>query len=135
MHRLTRLTTLTVLAYASLCGTNGDRYARLLPAIEQVESSGNPSAIGDGGKAVGLLQIHPVMVTDCNRIVGEQRWTMADRLDADKSRAMFRVYSGHYSRNASDEVVARRWNAGPKGELKAASVGYWNKVRTAMEVK
>lgn len=133
--RPVKLAVLSVLAYASLCGTNGDRYSRLLPAIEHVESSGNPSAIGDGGKAVGLLQIHPVMVKDCNRIVGEARWTMADRLDPDKSRAMFLAYSDHYSRKASDEVVARRWNAGPRGDRNQASVGYWHKVRTAMEVK
>lgn len=135
MHRLTRLATLTVLAYASLCGTSGDRYARLLPAIEQVESSGNQNAVGDKGKAVGILQIHTVMVDDVNRIAGERRWTYADRLDADKSRAMFRTYSDHYSRNASDEVVSRRWNGGPRGDRKPATVGYWNRVRTAMEAK
>ena len=133
--RPVKLAVLSVLAYASLCGTNGDRYARLLPAIEHVESSGNPSAIGDGGKAVGLLQIHPVMVRDCNRIAGESRWVMSDRLDPDKSRAMFRTYSEHYSRGKSDEVVARNWNGGPSGHRKAATAGYWAKVRTHMEAK
>lgn len=134
MTRITKLTTLTVLAYASLCGTNGDRYAKLLPAVEFVESGGDASAIGDGGKAVGLLQIHPVMVDDCNRIVGERRWTLADRLDADKSRAMFRTYSDHYSRKGSDEVVARRWNMGPRGDTKPASRKYWERVQSAMKV-
>ncbi len=132
--RPVKLAVLSLLAYASLCGTNGDRYARLLPAIEQVESGSDPAAIGDGGKAVGILQIHTVLVDDANRIAGERRWTYADRLDADKSRAMFRTYSDHYSRGKSDEVVARRWNGGPRGDSKAATSGYWNKVRTQMEV-
>lgn len=132
MNRPTKLCTLAVLAYASICQTNGDRYARLLPAIEQVESGGDPNAVGDKGKAVGILQIQPIMVRDCNRIVGECRWTMADRLDADKSRAMFRTYSNHYSRGAGDEVVARRWNGGPAGHAKRETVAYWHKVRAAM---
>lgn len=131
----TRLCVLAVLAYASLCGTNGDRYARLLPAVERVESGGDASAIGDNGKAVGILQIHTVIVDDANRIAGERRWTYADRLDADKSRAMFRTYSDHYSRGKTDEVVARRWNGGPRGDRKSATAAYWNKVRTAMEGK
>lgn len=132
MNRPTKLCVLSVLAYASLCGTNGDRYHKLLPAIEQVESGGDPNAVGDKGKAVGILQIQPIMVRDCNRIAGESRWTMADRLDPDKSRAMFRVYSEHYSRGAGDEVVARRWNSGPTGDKKPVSVKYWNKVREQM---
>lgn len=127
-----KLTVLTVLAYASLCQTSGDRYAKLLPAIEHVESGGDASAVGDGGKAVGILQIHTVLVDDVNRIVGEKRFTYADRLDADKSREMFRVYSSHYSHDASDEVTARRWNGGPKGDKKRATLAYWSKVKAAM---
>ena len=120
-------------AFLSLGAGTTDRYARLLPAIEHVESSGRADAVGDGGKAVGILQIHPVMVADCNRIVGEDRWTLDDRKDAVKSRAMFRTYSDHYSKDASDEVIARRWNSGPRGDRKKATEGYWNKVRKHME--
>ena len=124
---------LGLLAATCLCGTNGDRYSKILPAIEEVESGGDPAAVGDGGKAIGILQIHPIMVRDCNRIVGERRWTMADRLDPDKSREMFRTYSNHYSRKKTDEVVARRWNGGPHGEELESTVPYWEKVRTEME--
>ncbi len=122
-------------AFLSLGAGTADRYARLLPAIEHVESSGRADAVGDGGKAVGILQIHPVMVEDCNRIVGEDRWTLEDRLCPDESRAMFRVYSNHYSKNASDEVVARRWNGGPRGDRRKATAPYWAKVRKQMEVQ
>ena len=79
------------------------------------------------------MQIHPIMVADCNRIVGEERWTLDDRTDAVKSRAMFRTYSDHYSKNASDEVIARRWNSGPRGDRKKATQAYWNKVKKQME--
>lgn len=119
-------------AFLSLGAGHYDRYARILPAIEHVESSGRADAVGDGGKAVGILQIHPIMVADVNRIVGEERWTLEDRLCPDESRAMFRVYSNHYSRGKSDEHVARSWNGGPKGPQKKATEKYWAKVQRVM---
>lgn len=119
-------------AFLSLGAGYHDRYARILPAIEHVESSGRADAVGDGGKAVGILQIHPIMVADVNRIVGEERWTLDDRLCPDESRAMFRVYSNHYSKDASDEVVARRWNGGPRGDRRKATAPYWAKVQRVM---
>ena len=106
---------------------------RLLSAIEWTESRGRSDAIGDGGRAVGILQVWPITVADANRIRGREEFTLADRLDPDRSRAIFWTITNHYSRGASDEVIARRWNAGPTGDRKACSVGYWNKVRKAME--
>jgi len=38
-----------------------------LSAIAKIESSGNPGAIGDGGKALGLYQIHPALIQDWNK--------------------------------------------------------------------
>lgn len=105
----------------------------LLRAIERVESADNPAAVGDGGRAVGVLQIWTVTVDDANRILGRKAFTYADRLDRDKSESMFWVIVGHYSRGASREVVARRWNGGPRGERKAATVAYWNKVKRELE--
>lgn len=114
-----------------------DPYARVLPAIEQVESGGRSDAVGDDGKAVGILQIHPVTVEDANRIARLRKlnvsFTLADRTDAVKSRAMFRIVSDHYSLGKGDEVVARRWNGGPKGETKEATQQYWSKVKNAMK--
>ena len=120
-------------AFLSLGAGYYDPYAALLPAIEQVESSRDPHAVGDNGQAVGILQIHPVMVEDCNRIVGDDAWTLEDRKDPDKSRTMFRVYSNRYSKSATHEVVARRWNGGPKGDKKKATEHYWAKVQKEMK--
>lgn len=39
-----------------------------LEALSLVESSGRANAIGDGGKALGLLQIHSALVSDFNRL-------------------------------------------------------------------
>ena len=33
----------------------------------------------------------------------------------------------------TDEARARTWNGGPSGMKKAATVGYWNKVKAALQ--
>ena len=107
---------------------------RLLDAICAVESSGNPHAIGDNGRAVGAYQIHPAVVADVNRLTGSH-YTLADRTDPAKARAMCRAYLAHYGERAggTDEAHARTWNGGPKGAKKAATVAYWRRVKARLE--
>lgn len=38
-----------------------------LPAIAAIESSNRPHAVGDGGKALGLYQIHPAVFEEFNK--------------------------------------------------------------------
>lgn len=105
-----------------------DRMDRLFAAICKVESNNNPRAVGDGGKALGIAQIHKVMIDDVNRILKVPTFTYTDRLDPVKSREVFDVWRKHYCRDASDEVIARRWNQGMGGKLNAASSRYWKKI-------
>ena len=107
--------------------------AELIQAIIQVESGGDPSAVGDNGEAVGILQIHKVMVDDCNRIVGSKKFSYEDRKDPDKSKEMFRIYTDHYTPDWNPEKASRRWNAGPKGDKKSSSAGYWEKVKKILK--
>lgn len=105
----------------------------LVEAIIAVESGGNPRAIGDGGRAVGILQIHKCVVDDCNAVAGYERFTLADRLDPAKSREMFRVYIGRWCPDGTDEDKARSWNGGgPRGRFKESTKAYWLKVQEAM---
>ena len=110
--------------------------AALLAALIAIESGGNPSAIGDGGRAVGCLQIHPITVADCNRILamrGEtHRYTLADRYSPACSRAMAVLYMRHYCPSGTAEQMARTWNGGQKGPQKQATVAYWIKVKKEM---
>ena len=101
----------------------------LLQAIEYVESSGDCNAIGDGGAAVGCLQIHKIMVDDVNRILGADRFTYADRYHRGKSYAMARIYFGHYCKGKNDEYKARCWNGGPTGWKKKSTEKYWHKIQ------
>lgn len=104
----------------------------LLRAIEQVESGGKVDAVGDGGKAVGCLQIHPILVRDVNRILKRNKYSFRDRLSREKSHEMFRIYVSHYAKGKSDEHKARTWNGGPKGYKKRATLKYWRKVRKVL---
>jgi len=110
----------------------------ILPLLAQVESNNDPHAVGDGGQAVGLLQIHPVMVRDVNRILGTKRYTLKDRLSPRRSGEMAVVYLSHYGRRAISKartreakliILARQWNGGPRGHKKQATKCYGEKVR------
>jgi hypothetical protein len=100
----------------------------LLLAIEQVESSGRTNAVGDGGRAVGCLQIHKIMVDDINRILGRREFFYRDRMDRKKSFIMAGIYLGHYGKGKTREQQARIWNGGPNGHKKQSTLQYAAKV-------
>ncbi len=106
---------------------------RLLPALEQVESSGNPAAVGDGGRALGILQIWDVVVADVNR-VHRTSYVHADAFDPVKAREICRLYlaiyctPGRLGRQPTMEDAARIWNGGPNGHRKKETIKYWQKV-------
>ena len=118
---------------ASVAPTTPEEPARgvvLISAIEWVESRGNATAEGEDDE-VGILQIRPIMVEEVNRIVGRQRFTLDDRLDPEKSREMFWIYTDHWNlkrHDHSDEGIARRWNGGPNGHNNTNTLDYWNRV-------
>jgi hypothetical protein len=126
----------TLLLIVAITAGTASADTKLIAALIHVESGGNADAIGDGGKAVGVLQIWPIMVRDCNRILklrrSKLRYTLKDRYSRSRSIEMFKVWSSHYNKGASLEVIARRWNGGPKGDKKAATKKYWEKVKIAL---
>jgi hypothetical protein len=110
---------------------------RLIPALVQVESNGNPRAVGDNGKALGQLQIWSVVVIDVNRAKGT-RYTHKDAFDPAKAEAICRAYLSIYAtprrlgRTPTMEDAARIWNGGPNGWKKKATDSYWHKVARAL---
>ena len=64
---------------------------KLLHALKMAESGCKSDAIGDSGKAVGILQLHKVYVDDANRIVGYKKYSYNDRYDVCKSEEMTRI--------------------------------------------
>ena len=105
--------------------------AALLAALLAVESGGNDMAVGDHGRAIGALQIHAGVVQDVNRHHGT-RYTHRDMHDRAKAVMVCSLYLQTYAPNATPEVQARVWNGGPRGASKAATLGYWARVRREM---
>ena len=112
------------------------KMSNLTKAIIQVESVGNDSAYNKSEDAVGCLQIRPIMVREVNRLLKirgkKRRYTLEDRWNRRKSIEMFLVYN----KNVTEfENQARRWNGGPGGMNKEATIKYWNKVETILKLK
>jgi hypothetical protein len=105
---------------------------RLWRAICLVESGGDAYAVNRAEGAVGIAQIRRGYVDDCNRIVGESRWSYSDRYCPAKSLEMFLTYSGYYAPAASLETLARTHNGGPQGARKASTLRYWQRVKAQL---
>lgn len=110
----------------------------LLKAISIVESGGDPSAIGDNGKALGHLQIHAGVVQDVNETY-KTNFTHEMAFSYDVSCTLFWFWQKRYCRayqvatgKAPDaEACARMWNGGLQGLIhnENATDDYWNKVK------
>ena len=98
-------------------------------ALHVVETSGRHGPIvGDGGKALGPLQIHRRYHAD-SRVAGD--YSRVAELDYSK-----RVATAYLKRHAPEawakgdvETLARVHNGGPRGHLKPATKGYAAKVK------
>lgn len=105
----------------------------VMEAIIQVESEGNRFA--KSGHQVGAMQITPIMVKECNRILElrnhKKRYTLADRYNVAKSKEMFLLYQSFYNTKNSIEYAIRSWNGGCNYSLKATQ-RYYEKVKKLM---
>lgn len=102
--------------------------SNLISALIIVESSGNDMAVGDNGRAIGPLQIHRGVVLDVNRITGST-YRHQDMTNRAPARAVCEAYLKAYGKGATPEQLARRWNGGPTGDRKSATLPYWAKVK------
>ena len=109
----------------------------LVDALITVESNGNPNAYCKKEKAVGCLQIRPIMLREVNRILRKQkstkRFLLEDRWDCGLSKEMFYVWMNYHHKDSSDEIIARCWNGGPRGWKKQSTEHYWHKVQKLWE--
>lgn len=80
-------------------------------ALIWVESKGDSKAIGSKDD-VGVLQITPILLRDCNRILGYERFTLTDRLDSLKSVDMFNIIQDHYNPQHDYHWALKIWNSG-----------------------
>jgi hypothetical protein len=101
----------------------------VLTKMIQIESEWNPKAVGDSGTAIGLLQIRPIMIREVNRLLKEERYSLEDRWDSLKSIEIFHTFQDIVNPDWDEELAARRWNGGIRGEKKMKTNVYWNKYK------
>lgn len=97
------------------------KWMSVINAIAQVESGGNQKAVSKSGTYVGLLQIAPICVRECNRIVGKNKFTYNDRHSKEKSIEMFIVFQEYHNPEGNMEKAIRLWNSGDKNCMKNKS--------------
>lgn len=78
-------------------------------ALIWVESNGKWDAMGSKND-VGVLQITPILVEDCNRILKNEGFTLEDRLDSLKSVEMFNIIQDHYNPQHDYHLALKIWN-------------------------
>jgi len=98
-------------------------------ALHIVETSGRTGPIlGDGGRALGPLQIHKSYHKD-SRVAGD--YSRVSELDYSKrvATAYLKRYAPAAWKAGDVEILARVHNGGPRGHLKAATKSYGARVK------
>jgi hypothetical protein len=116
---------------ATIYASDSNKWDAVLNAISEIESKGIPDIVSKNGKYVGILQISTVLVDECNRLVGEKRFTYDHRLDVGKSYEMFFIIQRYYNKENDIEKAIRLWNGGPKYSIQKTEA-YYQKVLKVM---
>lgn len=126
------------------CKADAATMTDLIFAIENVESNGNEAAYNESEKALGCLQIRPIMLADYNRIYGTSitHDQMKSRSTShDVAIGIFHHYGKYVERNGETlnaKHLSFVWNGGgsawkrvnsPKNDKKQNNLEiYWTKV-------
>ena len=107
--------------------SNPSKWDKIMNAIIQVESGGDSKA--KSGNSLGILQITPILVRECNNILkrkgSKKRYTLSDRLNVKKSKEMFILIMNQYNKAGTANAACRIWNGGTNS--KSVNHGYWKK--------
>lgn len=111
---------------------DGMKWDKMIHSIIQVESSGNPSAVSPCKQYVGVLQIHKIVVDDCNEWLSmnglKKRYSYKDRFNKEKSIEIFNLYQERYNKEKDIHRAIRIWNGGCNYKRKKSTERYYHKV-------
>lgn len=109
-------------------------WSSVMDAIIQVESRGDRKA--KSGNSVGAMQITPICVAECNRILkqrnSKKRFKLSDRYSISKSKEMFLLIQSAYNPLNSIEHAIRSWNGGQNYNTKRTQ-RYYEKVNALLK--
>ena len=106
----------------------------VIEAINQVESGRQRYA--KHGNSVGVMQITPILVAECNQILkrkkSKKRYKLSDRFSIAKSKEMFLLIQSVHNPTNNIEHAIRSWNGGTQYSVKKTQ-RYFEKVMRAMK--
>ena len=107
-------------------------FKSFLMCLALIESGNDPQSVGDNGKAVGALQIHPIMVDDVNRIAGGNFYSYDCRKGPERSKEMAAIYFRHHcGKKGNIAIMAARWNTGKPDTGTPKAKKYLRKLKIA----
>jgi hypothetical protein len=112
----------------SLCNYNEPKpteWELFIQALIYVESRGNSKAVGKGD-CVGILQITPIYVKECNRLLKTEKYTNENRFDSLKSLEMFGIIQNYYNPNKDIDRAIYYHN-------KTAPISYSDKIKNRIK--
>ena len=83
-------------------------------AIIWQESKANPNPKYSDGESEGILQITPIYVKECNRILGYNKYTLHDRRNPLKSHEMFLVVQNYHNPEKDVKKAVKLHNKGKR---------------------
>lgn len=109
-----------VLAFSMMSfTTTNSKLLEIADVLKVVETNNNPDAIGDSGKAFGVLQIHEACVLDVNKYYGtsytheDTKLTrVADDVFIKYISLGIKLYKKRCGNLPSDREIVRMWNGG-----------------------
>lgn len=106
---------------------NPTKWEKIMNAIIRIESGGKHDA--KNGNSLGVLQIVPICVAECNNILkrkgSKKRYKLSDRLSPIKSKEMFMIIMNQYNKLGTPMKACRIWGGGIHG--KGVKPSYWKK--------
>jgi hypothetical protein len=108
----------------------------IFAALRQVETGGSKSggrrSVGDGGRAIGPLQIHRPYWED-SRVPGRFEDCREMAYARKVALAYWRRYCPEALEKLDAETLARVHNGGPTGDRKESTKNFWRKVERELE--
>ena len=102
-------------------------------ALIWVESKGDSKAVGKLDD-IGVLQIRPIIVEDCNRILEMEIFKLEDRLDSLKSVEMFNIIQDHYNPQHDYHWALKLWNSGAPLSYHRKVMDKFNEIKYGREM-